>query len=106
MSEKEYNNYFSNLATNQDFTKESAKIVTLESVEVLFDQIAKNSMNTTELKALLKDLDHNMDRLLETIDLLDKKIDNKFNRMLDKLDEILKKLADIRIAITDHNLVS
>lgn len=77
------------LATKEELNQATAKLATREAVDVLANQVLKNTNDIDEIKKEIKAINYKIDRL-------DEKFDSKFNLVLNAVDNVLKEITNNR----------
>ncbi|MCI0496052.1 DUF1664 domain-containing protein, partial [candidate division KSB1 bacterium] len=84
------------LATKEELRQATSKLATREAVEVLANQVLKNTIDIDEIKTELKSINHKVYLMQDKIDRLDEKLDYKFNMVLNAVDNVLKEITNNR----------
>jgi len=95
------------LATKEELKQETSKLATREAVDVLANQVAKNTLDIEGIKNQLKNINHRIVLIEDKIDRVDEKLDNKFNTVLNAVDTVLREITNNRTekAAIDHALI-
>ncbi|MCU0642971.1 MAG: DUF1664 domain-containing protein [bacterium] len=88
-SKEELDQKIAKLATKEELKQEVAKLATREALEVVANQVMKNTNDIENIKTELQAINHKIDRLEE-------KFDYKFNMVLDAVDNVLKEVTNNR----------
>lgn len=78
-----------NVATKEDLKQEFAKLATREALEVVANQVAKNTDDIVVLKNDIKELKWEMSQMRE-------EMNNKFDMVMNAFDKIMKGFDDQR----------
>jgi len=99
VTKEEFRQELAKLVTKEEFREELAKVATRKSVEVLANQVLKNTNDITEIKVRLNDIDWKIGDLREEIKM-------KFDAILNAVDNLSRKYDDDRTekAAIDHAL--
>lgn len=114
VSKEEFEQKTAEIATKEELRQEGAKLATREAVDVLANQVAKNTIDITGIRSDVKKINRRLDGMQNHIEKmdhkingLDKKLDDKFNTVLDAVDTVLREVTNNRTekAAIDHALI-
>jgi len=99
VSKEDFKEQSDRLVTKEEFRQELAKLATRKSVEILANQLLKNTNDISVIKTRLNDIDWKIDDMREEIKL-------KFDAILNAVDNLSRKYDDDRTekAAIDHAL--
>ncbi|MCU0645766.1 MAG: hypothetical protein MUC94_16095 [bacterium] len=99
VTKEEFRRELAKLVTKEEFRQELAKLATRKSVEVLANQVLKNTNDISEIKVRLNDIDWKIGDIREEIKM-------KFDAILSAVDNLSRKFDDDRTekAAIDHAL--
>ncbi len=99
VTKDEFRQEVAKLVTKEEFREEFAQVATRKSVEVLANQVLKNTNDITEIKVRLNDIDWKIGDIREEIKM-------KFDAILNAVDNLSRKYDDERTekAAIDHAL--